>query len=94
VIRERDVQAVIERRQLGIDASNHVWTLMDKPDRTREEDDLGLHEIHASADRANPVAGDADAAGRHDSQARQLGKRIAEDHDRKHVSAELETLPL
>jgi predicted ATPase len=39
---------VTDHRQLGVDAFNHVWTLMDKPDRTREEDDQMLHEAHAS----------------------------------------------
>jgi hypothetical protein len=40
---------VTKHRQLGVDAFNHVWTLMEKPDRTREEDDAMLHEAHASA---------------------------------------------
>jgi hypothetical protein len=43
------VKAVTEHRQLGVDAFNHVWTLMEKPDRTPEEDDTMLHEAHASA---------------------------------------------
>ena len=37
-----------QHRQLGVDAFNHVWTLMEKPDRSREEDDEMLHEAHAS----------------------------------------------
>jgi hypothetical protein len=43
------VEAVIDHRQLGMDAFNHTWTLIEKPHRTREEDDEMLHEAHASA---------------------------------------------
>ena len=39
---------MIAHRQLGVDAFNHVWTLLEKRDRTREEDDEMLHEAHAS----------------------------------------------
>jgi hypothetical protein len=35
-------------RQLGVDLYNSSWALMDKPDRTREEDDELLHHAHAS----------------------------------------------
>jgi hypothetical protein len=40
---------VTDHRRLGVEAFNHTWTLMEKPDRTREEDDEMLHEAHASA---------------------------------------------
>jgi hypothetical protein len=43
------VEALTDHRQLGVDAFNHTWTLMEKPERTREEDDELLHEAHASA---------------------------------------------
>jgi DNA-binding transcriptional MerR regulator len=36
-------------RQLGADYFNKTWTLMEKPDRTREDDDEMLHCTHASA---------------------------------------------
>jgi hypothetical protein len=39
---------VIDHRQLGVDLYNHVWTLLEKQDRTREEDDEMLHAAHAS----------------------------------------------
>jgi hypothetical protein len=39
---------VTDHRQLGVDAFNHVWGLLEKPDRTREDDDEMLHEAHAS----------------------------------------------
>jgi hypothetical protein len=42
------VEAVTDHRQLGVDAFNHVWTLIEKRNRTREEDDEMLHEAHAS----------------------------------------------
>jgi hypothetical protein len=35
-------------RQLAVDLFNGVWTLLDKPDRTPEEDDMMLHAAHAS----------------------------------------------
>jgi hypothetical protein len=38
-----------DHRQLGVDAFNHTWTLMEKSGRNREEDDEMLHEAHASA---------------------------------------------
>jgi hypothetical protein len=76
------------------DGYKHAWTLTGRPAPTREEHDAALHEMHASAVRANAVAGDADAARRHEAWARQLGKQIAEGDDRKHLSEELETLPL
>ena len=36
------------RRQLAVDLFNHVWTLLEKPARTRAEDDEMLHAAHAS----------------------------------------------
>jgi DNA-binding transcriptional MerR regulator len=38
-----------EHRRLGIDLFNKTWTLMEKSDRTPEEDDELLHCAHASA---------------------------------------------
>ena len=35
-------------RQLAVDLYNHVWTLLDKPGRTRAEADAMLHAAHAS----------------------------------------------
>ena len=37
-----------DHRQLGVDLFNHVWTLLDAPERTREQDDDLLHAAHAS----------------------------------------------
>jgi hypothetical protein len=39
---------VTDHRQLGVDLYNHVWSLLEKDDRTREEDDEMLHAAHAS----------------------------------------------
>src|SRR5437763_4558888 len=36
-------------RRLGVDLFNKTWTLMEKPDRTRDEDDEMIHCAHASA---------------------------------------------
>jgi DNA-binding transcriptional MerR regulator len=36
------------RRRLAADLFNRVWTLLDKPGRTREEDEEMLHAAHAS----------------------------------------------
>ncbi len=35
-------------KQFAVDLFNLVWDLMDKPERTREEDDRMLHAAHAS----------------------------------------------
>jgi hypothetical protein len=35
-------------RKLGVDLFNHVWSLLDKLDRSREEDDEMIHSAHAS----------------------------------------------
>jgi hypothetical protein len=38
-----------EHRRLGVELFNHVWTLLEKPERTRGEDDEMVHAAHASA---------------------------------------------
>ncbi|HLA97030.1 MAG TPA: hypothetical protein VJL34_01150 [Anaerolineales bacterium] len=35
-------------RKFAVDLFNQVWDLLDKPERTREEDDTMLHAAHAS----------------------------------------------
>ena len=35
-------------RQQAVDLFNFTWTLIDKPDRTSDEDDLMIHAAHAS----------------------------------------------
>ena len=37
-----------QTRKLAVDLFNHVWTLLEKPARTRAEDDEMLHAAHAS----------------------------------------------
>lgn len=37
-----------DHRQLGVDLFNHVWTLLELPERTREQEDELLHAAHAS----------------------------------------------
>jgi hypothetical protein len=39
----------IDHRQLGVDLFNFVWTLLERPGRTPDEDDLMVHSAHASA---------------------------------------------
>ena len=38
-----------EERHLGVDLFNNAWTLMEKDDRTAEQDDELIHTAHASA---------------------------------------------
>jgi hypothetical protein len=38
----------VAHRRLGVDLFNDVWTLLEKDERTQEEDDLMLHRAHAS----------------------------------------------
>jgi hypothetical protein len=35
-------------RQLAVDLFNHVWTLLELPERTREQEDELIHAAHAS----------------------------------------------
>jgi hypothetical protein len=37
------------QRQLGIDLFNSTWTLLEKADRSADEDDEMVHRVHASA---------------------------------------------
>ncbi len=37
-----------DHRQLGADLFNHTWTLLELPERTREQDDELVHAAHAS----------------------------------------------
>ncbi len=37
-----------QHRKLGVDLFNHVWSLLEKPDRSREEDEEMVHAAHAS----------------------------------------------
>ena len=37
-----------QRRQLAVDLFNHVWTLLEKADRSAEDDDAMVHATHAS----------------------------------------------
>ena len=37
-----------EERQLAVDLFNHVWTLMETPDRSPEQNDEMIHAAHAS----------------------------------------------
>jgi hypothetical protein len=73
------------------DAFNQVWTLIEKPDRTDEEDDAAPHKVHASADRANAIVGDAEAARRHEARASELGEQMEEEDAREHLFEALET---
>ena len=43
------VTTEVNHRQLGVDLFNATWTLLEKSERTREEDDELLHRAHASA---------------------------------------------
>jgi hypothetical protein len=36
------------QRRTAVDLFNHVWTLLEKPDRTARESDLMIHAAHAS----------------------------------------------
>ena len=40
---------MIDQRQLGVDLFNDTWRLLEKADRTADEDNELLHQAHASA---------------------------------------------
>jgi DNA-binding transcriptional MerR regulator len=50
------------RRQLAIDLFNHVWTLLEQPDRTLDQDDEMVHAAHASRYHWGEVGGPAHRA--------------------------------
>jgi hypothetical protein len=47
----------IDHRQLGVDLYNYTWTLLEKHDRTRDDDDELLSTTHASAYHWSHAAG-------------------------------------
>jgi hypothetical protein len=46
-VRAEGLDAATERK-VAVDLFNHTWTLLDRADRTREEDNEMLHAAHAS----------------------------------------------
>ena len=44
-------------RQLGADLFNATWDLLDKPDRSADEDEIMIHAAHASAHHWRQVGG-------------------------------------
>jgi hypothetical protein len=146
-----------EHRRLGVELYNGTWTLIEREDRTPEENDEMLHRAHASAyhwlqaphtaanqarshwlcsrvhalagqpegalhharrclalvesapdemedwdlagahealARAHLAAGEVQEARRHYELAREETSKIAEEDDRKHIEADLASLPL
>jgi hypothetical protein len=47
----------VDHRQLGVDLYNHTWTLLEKENRTRTDDDEMLNATHASAYHWSRVGG-------------------------------------
>ena len=47
----------VDHRQLGVDLYNYTWTLLEKQDRTRDDDDELLNATHASAYHWSRAAG-------------------------------------
>jgi hypothetical protein len=47
----------VDHRQLGVDLYNYTWTLLEKHDRTRDDDDEMLSATHASAYHWSHAAG-------------------------------------
>jgi hypothetical protein len=47
----------VDHRQLGVDLYNYTWTLLEKHDRTRDDDDELLSATHASAYHWSHAAG-------------------------------------
>jgi hypothetical protein len=55
-------------------------------------EDWDLPYAHEALARAHALAGEADEAGRHAAQARELAARVADAEDREHLEADLATL--
>jgi hypothetical protein len=51
-----DAKSDVDHRQLGVDLYNYTWTLLEKADRSRDDDDEMLNATHASAYHWNHAA--------------------------------------
>ena len=52
-----DANSDVDHRQLGVDLYNYTWTLLEKENRTRDDDDEMLSATHASAYHWSRAAG-------------------------------------
>ncbi len=52
-----EAKSDVDHRQLGVDLYNYTWTLLEKEDRTRDDDDELLNSTHASAYHWSRAAG-------------------------------------
>jgi hypothetical protein len=52
-----DAKSEADHRQLGVDLYNYTWTLLEKEDRARDDDDEMLSATHASAYHWSRAAG-------------------------------------
>ena len=52
-----EAKSDVDHRQLGVDLYNYTWTLLEKEDRTRDDDDEMLNATHASAYHWSRAAG-------------------------------------
>ena len=55
--------ADVDHRALAVALFNHVWTLLEMEDRTREQDDQMLHAAHASRHHWGVVGAPVNLAG-------------------------------
>src|SRR6266542_1936007 len=51
-----------QRRRLAVDLFDHVWTLLERPERTPEQDDEMIHAAHASRHHWSKVGTTANLA--------------------------------
>ena len=51
-----DAKSDVDHRQLGVDLYNDTWTLLEKADRSRDDNDEMLNSTHASAYHWNHAA--------------------------------------
>ncbi len=80
----------IDHRRLGVDLYNATWELLDRDDRSVEDDDAMIAQAHASfhtGARSRRSAPPTSAA------ARQVCASITDAEDREVVEADLATLP-
>jgi hypothetical protein len=52
-----DAKSDVDHRQLGVDLYNSTWTLLERENRTRDDDDEMLNSAHASAYHWSRAAG-------------------------------------
>ena len=86
------VYALLGRSEAALQHARRCIELVESAPEEMEDWDLAA--VHEALARAHLSAGEIDEARRHLELAREETAKIAEEDDRKHIEADLESLPL